>query len=348
MKIEEIAGFELPGKDGRCDYIGLSSRALQTYALLWQLEAWMRRMVYVEIKSFSRDFLAELKSCGVNAGERSLEAEAKMVHMKTPERENISYMDLSQIIKVIDEKWVLFSSYLPPKDIFLSKMQEVRQIRNRVAHFRKGHCDDHARVTQMVRDMDRSVWLLCSTYNNPEPCLPPDSDAITRKFLHLDPFPWTLASDGVWGRCGFADPNMRIAVSIEMMHRPWLARPESFSRNEGKIYDVNIHARGANHINYRDLIGYCEKIIEDIIHIVLDDFAKSLRITIPAVLGEEKIMDIIEKTIKFTEYSMRPGATQIGSSFINEQCDRWPEKILTPYDPLAFISSSMPCSIMDF
>ena len=100
----------------------------------------------------------------------------------------------------MSDEWTLFEPYLPPQNLWDAKMEELQQIRHRVAHFRVGHEDDQRRVKQVLRDIDDGFWRFCASYNEHHPVLPASKDPIMRRFLHLDPFPWTKCRDGAWAQ----------------------------------------------------------------------------------------------------------------------------------------------------
>jgi hypothetical protein len=101
----------------------------------------------------------------------------------------------SRIMKMKDGR-----TRFTPTTIWEAKLEEVSQIRHRVAHFRRGHRDDLQRVLQLMRDLDQGFWRFCTSYNDPTPVLPQSDDPVVSHFLHLDLMPWTQVSDGKWAR----------------------------------------------------------------------------------------------------------------------------------------------------
>jgi len=186
----------------------LSEHVLDTYARLWQLETWLRQMVYIELRALAGDDWASR----IQGAEKPKEADKFLTHMPTPEENPLSYAQLSELRRIISDDWRLFEPFLPPNNIWEAKLEEVAQVRHRVAHFRTGHRDDLQRVTQLLRDIDQGFWRFCTSYNHPRPVLPPSSDPVVEHFLHLDPFPWGLVGEGEWARCGIADPEARLGV----------------------------------------------------------------------------------------------------------------------------------------
>lgn len=171
-------------------------QAVNTYARLWQFETWLRAMVYVELRALLGDDWAR----DLNSNSSAFKADKSLTHMPTPEMNALSYAQLSTLTKLIDANWDCFSAYFPPKAIWDAKLQEVSQIRHRVAHFRVGHEDDLARLKQFLRDIDTGFWRFCTSYNDAAPILPQDNNLVAKQFLPLDPLPWAEIEPGKWAQ----------------------------------------------------------------------------------------------------------------------------------------------------
>ena len=96
--------------------------------------------------------------------------------MPTRERLPTSYMQLKDLLSTVTEEWPLFEPYFPPQNIWEARMEEIQQIRHRVAHFRVGHKDDQRRVKQVLRTSTRGFWRFCTSYNTHRSVLPAQND----------------------------------------------------------------------------------------------------------------------------------------------------------------------------
>src|SRR3954471_9867958 len=77
----------------------LPAKALILYARLWSLELWLRRMVYVELKSaFGDQWTSKLST---NGAARSQKADARLTHMPTAERDLLSYSTFGDLCQTI-------------------------------------------------------------------------------------------------------------------------------------------------------------------------------------------------------------------------------------------------------
>ncbi|WP_142251795.1 hypothetical protein [Bradyrhizobium sp. UNPF46] len=320
------------------DVPGVPKRSLSTYARLWQLETWLRRMVYVELRALrGDDWNADIPKLG-----NSFQSDKRLIHMPTPEMDALSYAPLSTLKKAIDDSWSLFSPYLPPQNIWQAKLEEISQIRHRVAHFRVGHEDDLQRVIQFLRDLDKGFWHFCTSYNDEDTPLPPADDPVIAHFLDLDPFPWTEVSDKHWARIGIADPELVVAVSIEVSRRGWVQRESPVDGKPGYFYDVRFHARDRRCFDYEGFLKNTRAIHRHCAHVCLSGLDNHIRLTIPAVLGSQQVIPVVQRCLDVARNGVTRSHCQRGKA--QRIANEWPEYVLGPEDPLGFLNPGMPCS----
>jgi hypothetical protein len=257
--------------------------------------------------------------------------------------DTLSYAQLSMLAKVIDDNWPLFEHYFPPQNIWRAKLEEVAQIRHRVAHFRCGHADDLQRVRQFLRDLDQGFWRFCTSYNDAHSPLPPNGDPVIAHFLDLDPFPWSKCGDNVWARVGIADPNLIVAVSIEISQRPWAAVVEPGDGSPGYLYDIHFHARNGRCFVYEDFLKGADAIHRHVAHICLGGLDNHVRLTIPAVLSSGRIIEIVQRCLDVARWTVTRSHWREGAA--ERIADEWPEYVLGPNDPLGFLTPDMRCSV---
>lgn len=89
--------------------------------------------------------------------------------MLTAHQSSLSYLSLGELWDVICNKknWELFEKYFPPKDNTIARIQEIKNIRNRIMHFREPHENDVARVSLFLKDFESGVRLFCQSYTTP-------------------------------------------------------------------------------------------------------------------------------------------------------------------------------------
>ena len=321
---------------------GLPQHILDTYARLWQFETWLRRLVYIELRAFAGDDWAfEIQ----NAAENSKKSDKRLSHMPIPDESLLSYAQLSKLLGIICKNWRLFEPFLPPKSIWGAKLEEVTQIRHRIAHFRSVHRNDCDRVVQLLRDIDRGFWQFCTSYNDPHPVLPPSDDPVVEHFLHLDLFPWQPVGENKWAQYGIADPQARLSVTVEALCRPWASWSTPVAGKEGLIYNVVISARLNGVFNYQHFLERTSDLHEHIVHICFEG-RTLFRVTLPALLGTDKIIRIVERIVTASRNCLM--VASLGGSdndSLKMLANEWPEYVLGSEDPLTFLTPDMPCSL---
>lgn len=328
---------------------------LTSYARLWQFETWLREMVYVELRSrYGDNWMTRI----AGSSARAQSADRRLTYMPTRETYPTNYVTLETLLRTIGSNWYLFKPYLPARSLWRAKIDEVSQIRNRVAHFRRGHTDDLKRIEQLLRDIDAGFWQFCTSYNDSRPVLPPTNDPVIREFLELDPFPWSEIEDNEWARIGIADPNETLAVQIEVLRRQWLNSrvPRRIPGKYGYLYNVMIMVRGNRNFDYANVLRNTRSIHSSLCHICLTSSSDTIRATIPAILGQSRIIELIRKLVQAGRNGLRPGRPMPSFDQLLRYSDertramdqfvqQWPEYVLGPSNALTFLAPDMPCSI---
>jgi len=321
----------------------VDERALIIYARLWQLEKWLREMVYVELKTKKgRNWF------NFNKIKKTYESDKAFGHMPTSDNNPLSFTTFTELIKLIHNNWELFSEYLPPKNIWEVKLDEIVHIRNRVAHFRSSHTDDIERLLQLMRDIDNGFWRFCTDYNDSQPILPPGMDKVAKTYVDLNPFSFKEVAPNEWAQIGSAPQDLRYIVSISSLRRRWADKSVAIDGTVGYIYDVSIHLRNSRQFDYSKFLAAASKYKAEIIHIGLDTFSSTVRVTIPAILGSEKVCEIIDGLIRIAENSItvyRP--INSDDHAVQKLSEEWPEFVLGPKNPLTFLGPDMPCSFFN-
>lgn len=321
----------------------IEEESLIVYARLWQLESWLREMIYVELKAKKGK-----NWFNFNKTKSTYESDQELTHIPGKDQNPLSFQTFNELLKVIENNWNLFSYYLPPKHIWVVKVEEIILIRNRCAHFRRGHSDDLSRLTQLLRDIDNGFWHFCTQYNDTKPILPPESDPVSSEFLEYDPFSFKAVEEKTWARIGTVDPNLPFIVTVGYLKRHWATDVASISGEAGYIYDVSFSVRNRKQIDIEKFLQQSNKYQNEIIHFCLDSFATSIRFTIPAVVGSERVIEIISNLITILQSSLTLlRDTNLKDAVVQKIADKWPENVVGPKNPLTFLSPDMPCSFFN-
>ena len=98
-------------------------------------------MVYVEIRATVEDWRARLQRSVRNWPPQSRDSDKRLHHMATSHEDELSYLTLGELWRIVtaEENWPLFEDYFPPAQNVLARIDEIKTIRNRIAHCRRPH-----------------------------------------------------------------------------------------------------------------------------------------------------------------------------------------------------------------
>ena len=327
---------------------------LIVYARLWQFEIWLRQMVYVELRAkYGDDWNVLIRG----KAKHPRENDQSLTHMPTPEKMDLSFISFDSLIRTISEEWPLFEAFLPPQNIWDAKIKEVSQIRNRIAHFRKGHVDDYQRVIQLIRDVDKGFFKFCTSLNNTIHSLSIDSnDPIIHKFAKLNPYVRKDSlsvdeDDGI-----FTHFARSFEIRIDIVRRLWINAPIDSSQVigcPGFFYDLNIHEHEGRDFDYKEILKSTQSLHEHILYISLSSSGRHVGVLLPSLLGKEILIVIIRAFIDAAANNLIPRRPDISLSMesaekaideVENIADQWPEYVIGPKNPISFLDSDMECS----
>ena len=319
---------------------GVPGESLRIYVRLWELESWLREMVYVELKSARGvDWGASLKSV-----EEKFKQDKRLIHMATAERGPLSYMTLGELWEIMSSNWSLFEIYFPPKHLVEARItSELMQIRHRVAHCRTPHTDDLARVEQFAKDLDQSFWRFTTSYNDEHDIIPADSDLVSGAFIEDDQYPWCNVGDNQWTRLGRKDLHARYTITVARTIRPWVEKSlkAPIVPNPGVLYDVNLQVLDRASLDYEKILSKTKSFHDRCVHIILDSIGQSLRLTFSSLQPAQNIIEAVKVFRDVAYRVIRPATDDI--SIANRIAARWPEYVIGPSNPLCFLCPDMPC-----
>jgi hypothetical protein len=326
----------------------VSDQTLRTFLRLYQLETWIREMVYLELKAYyGIDWWTEVEvlkhpSIRVDLAERYRSSDRQHPHISTPENDPLWFVSFDTLLKIIfhAKMWERFAPYFTTKRIVRSKFEEIAPIRNRVAHCRSLHAYDLRRLEQLMLDFDQGFWRFCTAYQ--DHYVLPANNSVAEN--HKNPPDITVYYT--------ARPSLKIRRI-----KPELGR--------GLIYDATIISKhpNARFMDYEPILKYTQRFHKYVLHIILDSFQNSLRVTIPGAVTPETVTEVIEKFSYACRnyYSVGPlvplnpqAQNEKASDIVREHEGRqrpfqliaakWPHYVIPPSHPYAFLDGSCPCS----
>jgi hypothetical protein len=306
-------------------------------------------MVYVELKAkYGNDWADHVKG----TDDRHKDKDKSLTHMPTPEVTKLSFILFSNLTQTIADEWSLFSPYLPPEKIWEARIEEVKQIRNRVAHFRKGHRDDNQRIVQLLRDIDSGMFQFCTSLNQYLYKFSEDlSDPIIQAFEPLNPYIRREYTNHTFAN--------RLEVRFDIISRHWSTKPKDFNGVIGKpgfFYDLRIQAITDKSFRYIDFLKNTKSLHPNVTLIALNDFGDNIRIILPSLLDKDELINTFDSFIYSAEYCLRlvnsekdlsDEAFEERTNQVQAIADQWPEYIIGPRNPISFLEPEMECSFFN-
>lgn len=141
--------------------------AVAFYSRWWQLEHYIRSIVYLELRArYGIEWLTRL---GPDVRRRA-ERDSANVYMASVDADDaLAYADFSELLGVIDneEDWPLFEISLLPRVRWRGAADELRDLRNRIMHARRPHRDDVSRLEAVLRDLETGAHQAFRPYAQP-------------------------------------------------------------------------------------------------------------------------------------------------------------------------------------
>jgi len=145
--------------------LGVPAEASVLHARWWQLETWLRELIYVELKA--KYGLSWGQRLEPTATRRATREATVANYMPTADSHHVlAYLDVDPLFKLIEDgEWGVLSHAFPPLDIWRGRADELQTIRNRIEHYRRPHVDDLARVEQTLRDLEAGALRSVAAFN---------------------------------------------------------------------------------------------------------------------------------------------------------------------------------------
>jgi hypothetical protein len=209
---------------------GVPAAAVACYARWWQLETYVREVVYTELRTkFGSDWPKEL-------GERAvIRAEGDRVnrYMASADAEDLlSYADASMQFNAIERHWELFEAVLLPRVRWQGQVDTLSSVRHRIAHCRRPHPDDLARIEQVLRDLEGGARVFYASYADTAHRLRERDDPLVDAWIRRG----HEAAARLIDHC---ERNYDTRFSLRYSLRPWAKAPEpeaAVSGHEGAIW----------------------------------------------------------------------------------------------------------------
>jgi hypothetical protein len=219
---------------------------LSYFGRWWQLETWLREVVYVELRAkFGRAWTEQL---GTRTPARVAQNGANAYMTSADHSDPLAYADVFDLLALSDEHWPLFAPVLLPKRRCDGAIDELRHLRHRNAHCRRPHHDDVRRVEQVLRDLEAGANRLYVSYLDASASYP-DRDPVIRA--------WVGGRHEIAQRLlEHVERQYDVRFDLSYSVRPWanVGEVPQLSGTPGVLW----HARwmcGARYVNVARLLG---------------------------------------------------------------------------------------------
>jgi hypothetical protein len=248
---------------------GVPDAALRFFARWWQLETYLRDLLYTELRCHDGVDYAERLDRGAR---RRAEADRINDYIASADADEVlAYLDAGQILALISERWELFEEMLLPQPRWDPKLEELRSLRNRITHCRRPHSGDLPRLELLLSDLELGARRFFSSYND-RSCEIPKSDPLAKAWIgghHPKADLIEHARDQYWVR-------MRVRLS----RRPWTEDPEGgrVSGEPGFLWHVDwmLDSRRISPRRLWDSLEGTEETKSQIVHLL---FANPYRVS---------------------------------------------------------------------
>jgi hypothetical protein len=295
------------------------------YGRWWQLESWLRTLLYVELR-------AKLGSAWVDAlpklSETRRQSENEFQYMATPDAQNrLAYADASALFKMILEHWELFENSLLSKNVWSGRTEELLAIRNRIGHCRRPHSDDLIRLEQTLRDLERGALAAITSFNDQRSAMESWKDAVANGWVREQ-------HETAIRLIKHAERQYDTTFQLEYSRRPWaplLVQPDTISGVAGYIWHASWYFRGGRSFNldsfWRDIEPH-----HDLIFLVCADSPSSISVSFSAMDNDKAIADAIGDCFDAALYSIGRGPEEDFNGWQNKHADLDPRvHVLSPW-----------------
>lgn len=206
--------------------MGVPAEALVLYGRWWQLETWLRQLIYVELRA--RDGVAWAAALPPTAEEREIK-DRRHAYMATPDAQaRLAYLDVSPLFELLENHWSLFADSLIDRAVWSGRTVELRNIRNRIGHCRRPHSDDLARLEQTLRDLDSGAFRAVAAFNRQYELAQDLDDPMVEV--------WVRDEHDVAGRLVVhAARQYDVRFALRFSRRPWAEPLAAGSQVTGKV-----------------------------------------------------------------------------------------------------------------
>jgi hypothetical protein len=317
---------------------GMPPLASAVHARWWQIETWLRSLIYVEFRAaYGSKWADELSP----QSDRFQGQDSKFRYMATPDAQNrLAYMDTGHVFDTLENRWDLFEGSLMAREVWKGRVAELAAIRRRMGHCRRPHSDDLLRLEQSLRDLNAGAFAALSSFNEQWHAKENWSDAVVDG--------WCRGNHETAIRLiEHAERQYETTFELRCSRRPWKRGPspqDTISGVDGYIWHALWYFRGVRPFALDQFWRRIEPLSGPILFVCADT-PSSISISFSALEDAVTVSDVIGHCFDSALMSWGHGPN-------NEPLDQWQARFaeLDPkvqvFSPWGQVDSSMwPTSI---
>jgi hypothetical protein len=263
---------------------GVPLPAFALFGRWWQLETYLREVVYTELRA--KYGLKWLTVVDRVVAKRAVKDEINAYIRSADADDVLAYADTAILLALIDEHWPLFEPVLVPKQRWDGLTDLLLVIRHRSAHCRRPHRDDLERLELALRELEPGARRFYGSYADVT-YVGKGKDPLTRAWLgerHPDAARLIKHCDRQY------KATFRLGYSV----RPWAVAPKDenkISNNEGVLWQASL-ILGATTLDPQRFWSALKVEVRDLgVHFLLNQY--SVDVTFAAVDPVNRIADAI-------------------------------------------------------
>lgn len=279
---------------------GVPVQALSAYGRWWQLENWLRDVVYLELRAkWGVGWHQHLHGPTTHRAAK----EGRIEYMASADRADLlTYSDTAVLFDLISAHWELFERTLLPRPYWEGLETVLRDLRHRVAHCRRPHSDDVGRLEQTLRDLESGARRWHAAYAEPINVFEKTRDPVVMAWIGQR---HPAAARLVEHCASQYDVRLRLAYSV----RPWDRQPLSdvdISGSEGVLWHAH-WLLGPHDLSPRAIWERIEEqpALADLVVHLLQAHSGDLMVTFAAVDDPTEVADAIGHIFDYAITSSR-------------------------------------------
>lgn len=291
---------------------GVPRDVFAVYGRWWQLETYLRELAYVELRADRGERWEE--ALGERAAHRA-QADAVNAYMATADAGDVvTYLDTGKLFALINDNWSLFAPVLLPRRRWDGLVDALQGIRHRIAHLRRPHADDLARIEQALRDLESGAQRFYGAYTTNWWLPPKLKDPMKRAWV--DGRHPTARRVLEHARDQY-DVNFRLEYSV----RPWTTVPKRrLSGTPGLLWHAH-WTLGARDLDPRTFWLKLPPEPKRLLVHALMAFTGSLTVTFAAVDDPDTVSDAIGAI--FDTVLMHSRRSDLSAGLDDNEYERW-------------------------